>query len=84
MLIKKITITFILFLMTTLFTLAQKQVLLVGTFHFDNPGADAVKVKSVDILSADSQNQLKAIVEEIRKFRPTKIFVEWNYKDQNT
>jgi hypothetical protein len=84
MFLKKITITSILFLTTTLFVSAQKQVLLIGTFHFDNPGADAVKVKSVDILSVDSQKQLDAIAEKIGEFRPTKIFIEWNNKDQNT
>lgn len=84
MFLKKIAITSLLFLASIFFASAQKQVLLVGSFHFDNPGADAVKVKSVDILSEDSQKQLEAIAEKISKFRPTKIFVEWNYKDQNT
>ena len=84
MFLKKIVFTAALLLTITFFASAQKQVLLVGTFHFDNPGADAVKVKSVDILSVDSQKQLDAIAEKIGEFHPTKIFIEWNYKDQNT
>ena len=84
MFLKKITITSLLFLTTTFFASAQKQVLLVGSFHFDNPGADAVKVKSVDVLSVESQKQLENITEKIAKFHPTKIFIEWDHNDQIT
>ncbi|WP_342644396.1 DUF5694 domain-containing protein [Mucilaginibacter sp. CSA2-8R] len=61
---------------------AQKKVLLLGTFHFHNPGADVVKQKTFDILAPSAQQDLEKITDQIRKFKPTKIFVEWNYKDQ--
>lgn len=54
-------------------------VLLVGTFHFGYPNLDAYKVaedKQVDILSAEKQLEVEALVEYLAKFRPTKIVVE--------
>jgi hypothetical protein len=61
---------------------AQKKALLLGTFHFHNPGMDAVKLNSFDVMSQASQKELEVITEQIKKFHPDKIFVEWNYKDQ--
>lgn len=58
------------------------QALLIGTFHYNNPGADVAKTKSFDILSDSSQEELEAIAEDIKTFNPTKIFVEWPYDKQ--
>lgn len=60
----------------------SKEVLLVGTFHYNNPGADVAKTKSFDILNQKSQNELKEISKHIKKYNPTKIFVEWPYNEQ--
>ena len=59
-----------------------KEVLLVGTFHYNNPGADVAKTRSFDILSEKSQNELKQISSKIKEYNPTKIFVEWPYNEQ--
>ncbi|MEM6735983.1 MAG: DUF5694 domain-containing protein [Bacteroidota bacterium] len=61
----------------------HKEVLLIGTFHYNNPGADVAKTKSFDILSQDSQNELEQISLRIKEYNPTKIFVEWPYDEQN-
>lgn len=61
---------------------AQKQALLIGTFHFHNPGMDAVKLNTFDVMSPASQKELENITDQIAKFHPDKIFVEWDYKDQ--
>ena len=61
----------------------SKKVLLVGTFHYNNPGADVAKTKSFDILNEDSQLELKNISTKITDYNPTKIFVEWPYDEQN-
>jgi len=61
---------------------AQTQALLIGTFHFHNPGGDVVKQKTFDVMSAASQSELENIADKIGKFHPDKIFVEWDYKDQ--
>ena len=66
-------------------TIAQseaKEVLLIGTFHYHNPGADVAKTKSFDILSEKSQKELEQITLKIKQYNPTKIFVEWLYKEQ--
>lgn len=53
------------------------QVLLLGTFHFDNPGLDYVKSEVPDVLTPERQKEIQAIVEGLRKFRPTKVMVEY-------
>ena len=61
---------------------SKKEVLLIGTFHYNNPGADVVKTKSFDILKDESQQELDFIASKINKFKPTKIYVEWDYDEQ--
>lgn len=56
--------------------------LLLGTFHFSNPGLDIVKVKSVDILGDKAQAELETITAAIARFHPTKIFVEVEWSRQ--
>lgn len=58
------------------------EMLLVGTFHFHNPGADVVKTKSFDIMSDKSQKELSELSEKITLYNPSKIFVEWEYDRQ--
>lgn len=60
----------------------KKEVLLIGTFHYNNPGADVAKTKSFDILSDDSQQELEHMASRIAAFKPTKIFVEWDHDEQ--
>lgn len=59
-----------------------KEVLLIGTLHYNNPGADVAKTKSFDILNKKYQLELEQISSNIRKYNPTKIFVEWPYNEQ--
>ncbi|QHT71642.1 hypothetical protein GXP67_35720 [Rhodocytophaga rosea] len=60
-----------------------KEILLIGTFHYNNPGADVAKTKSFDILSEQSQLELEGISSSIKKYNPTKVFVEWPFKEQS-
>ena len=55
------------------------QVLLVGTFHFGYPGLDTHKTKDeykLDILSDGRQEELRELLDYIKKFKPTKIMIE--------
>ncbi|HEX2532221.1 MAG TPA: DUF5694 domain-containing protein [Chitinophagaceae bacterium] len=52
------------------------KVLLLGTFHFDNPGLDVAKFKDADILSPRRQQEVAEITALLRKFAPDKIFIE--------
>lgn len=54
----------------------KTQVLLLGSFHFDNPGLDVAKFENANILSAQRQKEVLEVVEKIKQFRPDKIFIE--------
>ncbi|HEU4697774.1 MAG TPA: DUF5694 domain-containing protein [Gemmatimonadales bacterium] len=57
---------------------SAQQVLLLGTFHFDNPNLDRYKQRhAVDILSAQRQREVEAVVARLAAFRPTHVAVEW-------
>jgi len=60
----------------------KKEVLFVGTFHYNNPGLDVAKTKSFDVLSEESQRELEYMASQIKAYNPTKIFVEWPYDKQ--
>lgn len=69
------------------FAFAQSQkkpieILVIGTYHFNNPGKDVAKFKVLDIMGEIPQRQLDEISTAIAKFKPTKIFTEWEFKDQ--
>lgn len=61
---------------------SKKEALLIGTFHYHNPGLDVVKTKSFDILSQAAQLELEEISSDIQAYNPSKIFVEWPYNAQ--
>lgn len=54
----------------------KTQVLLLGSFHFDNPGLDVAKFENANILSAQRQKEVLEVVEKIKQFKPDKIFIE--------
>jgi hypothetical protein len=57
----------------------RAQVLLVGTFHFDYPGLDALKTEEsdkIDVLKEPKKSEVTELVEYIKKFKPTKIVIE--------
>jgi hypothetical protein len=56
---------------------AKTQILLVGTYHFANPGKDLNNVKAVDILAADRQQEIGKVVAGLARFAPTQVAVEW-------
>jgi hypothetical protein len=58
------------------------ELLLLGTFHFQNPGADLVKTKTFDVLAAKPQAELAVMTDKLKAFGPQKIFVEWPYNEQ--
>lgn len=62
-------------------TTQQKEVLLIGTFHFHNPGLDLAKSDKFDVLSNESQEALESIANHIKTFSPDKIFTEWDYNN---
>lgn len=60
----------------------QSDVLLLGTFHFHNPGADVAKTKAFDVTTPKAQAELESMTQKISVFHPDKIFVEWAWDEQ--
>jgi hypothetical protein len=54
----------------------RPQVMVLGTFHFANPGRDIVKVEVADVLSPAKQAEILDVVEALARFQPTKIAIE--------
>ena len=48
-------------------------VMILGTYHMDNPGADAVNFEADDVLSTKRQRELQHLIEQLARFNPTQI-----------
>ena len=55
---------------------AGAQVLVIGTYHMNNPGLDAINIKADDVLAPKRQAELEQLAAQISEFRPTKVAVE--------
>ena len=80
---KKILFT----LLTLVFSLTghssePAQVMLIGTFHFSNPGKDVVKVSDINIFAEESQQYLQAFTQRLVAFRPTRVLLEYNPENE--
>jgi hypothetical protein len=60
----------------------QAEVLVVGTYHMDNPGRDLHNTKADDVLAPKRQAEIEELTAVLARFRPTKIAVEWDAGDQ--
>lgn len=60
------------------------QVMVVGTFHFDNPGEDLNNVAVDPVTTPTKQAELAAVAEGLRRFHPTAIAVEREATDTAT
>lgn len=56
------------------------RVVLLGLFHFDNPGFDAVKYRPVDVMAPAVQAEVVAIARRLAAFRPTRVLLEYPAK----
>lgn len=52
------------------------QVMVLGTYHMDSPGADLVNLEAEDVLAPARQSELKDLVRRLADFEPTAIMVE--------
>ncbi|MFN3668375.1 MAG: DUF5694 domain-containing protein [Brevundimonas sp.] len=60
------------------------EVMILGTYHFDNPGQDIHNARIDSVLTPEKQAQLEAVVEGLARFRPTAVAVERVAADQTT
>lgn len=56
--------------------LEPANVLVLGVYHFANPGLDVVRTEVADVLSVEKQAEIRAVVDAVAAFRPTRITVE--------
>ncbi len=57
----------------------KTKVLFVGTFHMDYPNLDAYKTNEsdkIDVLKEPKKSEMTALINYIKKFKPTKIAIE--------
>ncbi len=65
--------------MSSYFPGERAKVLVVGTFHFDYPGLDAMKEAEedkIDVLKEPKKSEVTELVEYLKRFQPTKIAIE--------
>ncbi len=62
----------------------KAQVMILGTYHFAEKGIHLVNVNSEDILNDKKQKEIEQVIDLISKFKPTKIGVEVNYKNEES
>lgn len=59
----------------------KAKAMVLGVFHFSNPGLDGYKPKyTVDILSKKRQKEIADLLEKLATYKPTKILIEGNRK----
>lgn len=60
------------------------EVMVLGTYHFANPGQDKVNAQIDPVTTPAKQAQLEQVAERLARFKPTIIAVERVAKDQAT
>ncbi len=51
-------------------------VMILGTYHMANPGADIVNFEADDVLAPERQRELQHLVKQLAQFNPTKVAIE--------
>jgi Family of unknown function (DUF5694) len=52
------------------------EVMVLGAYHFGNPGQDVNNVKVDSVLTREKQRQLDAVAKALLSFKPTRVMVE--------
>jgi hypothetical protein len=61
---------------------APADVMLLGMFHFANPGQDIVKTRVIDVMAPPNQAWLDGFAARLAAFKPTDVLVECNPSEQ--
>jgi hypothetical protein len=59
----------------------RPEILVLGTYHMANPGADVYNIQADDVLSPKRQQEIEQLIEVLKRFHPTKIAIEADMKD---
>lgn len=64
--------------------LEPAKVMLLGMFHFANPGRDVVKTRVIDVMAPQNQAWLDGLAARMAAFRPTDVLAECSPAEQET
>ncbi len=64
-------------------TALKPKVMILGTYHMDNPGQDYANVEADDVLSPRRQSEIADLIARLARFEPTKIAVEYPASEQD-
>lgn len=64
--------------------IAPGRVMLIGIFHFANPGRDMAKGRVIDVMTPPNQAYLEGLAARLAAFAPTDVLVECSPADQAT
>lgn len=56
------------------------EVMVLGVYHFGNPGLDVNNIKVESVLTPEKQRQIDAVAQALLRFRPTRVMVEMESK----
>ena len=62
--------------------LEPAKVMLLGMFHFANPGRDVVKTRVIDVMAPENQAYLDGLAERMAAFKPTDVLAECSPAEQ--
>ncbi len=62
--------------------LKKAKIMILGSYHMGNPGADLINMKVDDVLAPKRQKELESLAKMIAKFKPTKIAIEVGYQSK--
>ncbi|MFW6084847.1 MAG: DUF5694 domain-containing protein, partial [Gemmatimonadota bacterium] len=60
------------------------EVLLLGSYHMANPEADAFNMEADDVLAPKRQTEIRAVVDRLAEFGPTRVAIEAPWGDSAT
>lgn len=76
MILKSLAMTAALLFATQAASDPPVEVMILGTYHFANPGLDMHNAEIDDVLSPQRQKEVVAVVDALARFKPTRVAVE--------
>ena len=58
----------------------SSRIMILGTYHMNNPGLDSVNLNADDVLSERRQAEINELLDKLARFKPTKIAIEAQYR----
>jgi hypothetical protein len=55
---------------------APIEIMILGTYHMGNPGRDVVNMEADDVTRPQRQAELRAVVDSLARWQPTRVLVE--------